>query len=107
MSAMTKRWVTLYTCMLIGLAVVGVNNRYLFRTHQSLIDQKEELYQVRTQLRSQAQAVRSLDNVRAYAQARGMVPTALLENGPTAEAVPAPSISRDVPTTLELRTRWR
>lgn len=107
MSAMTKRWATLYTCMLIGLAVVGVNNRHLFRTHQSLIDQKEELYQVRTQLRAQAQTVRSLDNVRVYAQRKGMVPSALLEAEQLSESVSAPSISRDISTTLELRTRWR
>lgn len=107
MSAMTKRWAALYTCMIIGLAIVGVNNRYLFRTHQSLIDQKEELYIARTELRTQAQAVRSLENVQAYAKRKGMVPTSLLSDERTVKSMALPEPAELNGGGLELRTLWR
>lgn len=106
-SQAAKRFALLYVCALVALSLVGAQSRYLYRTHQALIDQKEQLHQTRTYLRAEAERLRSLDTVRAYARSKGMVPTALLLEERQVQPQPAPTAARELPTGLEFKTLWR
>lgn len=102
-----KAWVSLYIAVVLALAVVGANNRFLGRNQQAMIDQKENLRVELTELRGRAEAIRGPKAIRAFARARGMVPSSVITEKRQITPSPAPIVTRGMSTGLVLRTEWR
>ena len=96
-----------YVTAVLCLAVVGANNRFLGRTQQALVDQKEAMRIELAELRMRAESVRGPEAVRAFAVARGMVPTSTMTEERQITPFPAPVVTRDAATGLSLSTQWR
>ena len=106
MTYSTKRWLSFYFALLLGLAVLGSYNQGLYQNHRSLIHHKEELIVQRTELRSESTKVSGALSVRTWAEARGMVPVTSLMKAGTILQGGAPRIT--YPSSgLEMFTAWR
>lgn len=106
MTYSTKRWLTLYFALLVGLAVFGSYNQQIYRTHRALIDHKEELILARTELRNESSKVTGAIPVAAWAEANGMVRVTTLTKAGTIQEGGAPRIQ--YPSSgVEMLTVWR
>lgn len=102
----SKRWISLYSLLLVTLACLGVYNQTLYKHHNELIDLKERLSKEKTELRVAANTINGHLAVRQWAERHGMVSVTLLPQEGINANIPLPTYQP--PTTgLELSTRWR
>jgi hypothetical protein len=102
----TKRWLSFYFALLLGLAVLGSYNQRFYSTHRDLITHKEELIVQRTNLRSESSKITGAIPVRIWAEARGMVPVSSLVR---AGEITQGGVPHVVPSSseVEMLTTWR
>jgi hypothetical protein len=106
MTYSTKRWLTLYFALLLGLAIFGSYNQQLYRTHRTLIDHKEELILTRTELGNESGKITGAIPVAKWAEANGMVRGAALTKAGSYETGGAPYLEKSS-LGVEMYTLWR
>jgi hypothetical protein len=106
MTYSTRRWLSFYFALLLGLAVIGSYNQQLYRTHSGLIERKEELMAQRTNLLSESGKITGAIPVGVWAEARGMVRATTLTRAGQISQGGAPH-TEYLSSGLEMFTLWR
>jgi hypothetical protein len=106
MTYSTKRWLSLYFALLLGLAVFGSYNQQVYKTHRALINHKEELILSRTELRNESGKITGAIPVARWAEANGMVRVTTLTKAGTIQEGGAPRVEQSS-AGVEMFTLWR
>jgi hypothetical protein len=106
MTYATKRWLSFYFALLLGLAVFGSYNQQVYKTHRALIEHKETLMLERTELGNEAGKIQGAIPVAQWAQANGMVRVTTLTRAGTVSEGGAPRV-QPASSGLELLTLWQ
>ncbi len=106
MTYATKRWLSFYFALLLGLAVFGSYNQELYRTHNALIEHKETLRAAQAELGNESSKITGAIPVAVWAEERGMVRGTTLTKAGSFEQGGAPRVQ--YPSSgLEMYTSWR
>lgn len=106
MTYSTKRWLSLYFALLLGLAIFGSYNQQIYRTHRALIDHKEQLILSRTELSNESNKITGALPVQRWAEQNGMVRVTHLTKAGTIGQGGAPRVE-STSSGVEMYTLWR
>jgi hypothetical protein len=106
MTYSTKRWLSLYFALLVGLAVFGSYNQHIYRNHRALIEHKEELVLARTELSNASNRITGALPVQRWAEQNGMVRVTNLTKAGTIEQGGAPRVQPSS-SGMEMTTLWQ